>query len=122
MIIYKKGYQVSSSIESAVVTKIKGTTRLNLTKDHPLYNPAFNESKLSLYNRVWDGQDIIYPPKVGDRYFSGRISIADSPADFSLTFLCPPSNQESNGFFLTRYALVSTSLTPATAQTARSNR
>ena len=64
MIIYKKGYQLSSSIESAVITKIKGTARLNITKDHPLYNPNFPESKLGLYNRVWDGQDIVYPAKV----------------------------------------------------------
>ena len=66
MIIYQKGYQLSSSIESAVITKIKGTAKVNITKDNPLYNPDFNESKLSLYNRVWDGQDIVFPPKVGE--------------------------------------------------------
>lgn len=63
MIIAKKGYQLSSPIESAVITKIKGIIKVNLT-DHPDLNEHFDKDKLPLYNRVFDGQDIVYPPKV----------------------------------------------------------
>ena len=137
MIIYKKGYQLSSNIESAVITKvsfitsgslvasqlvhssiklqsdlqsrrtkltassqqIKGTTKVNITKEHPLYNPKFNESKLSLYNRVWDGQDIVYPPKVGDRCSSEHLAGDWTRVALTiLMLLCPPKSGKQRLF------------------------
>lgn len=68
MIILKGGYQISSSIESAVITKIKGTTEINLN-ENPRLNQSFDQSKIPLFNRIWDGQDIVYPPKDSSGFF-----------------------------------------------------
>lgn len=34
-----------------------------------MFNENFNTSKLSLYNRVWDNQDIVYPPTEKNGFF-----------------------------------------------------
>ena len=54
MIIIKKGYQLSSPIESAIMSKVKGTIKVNISIEDPKLNPNFDKSKLPLYNRVWD--------------------------------------------------------------------
>jgi len=70
MIILKNGYQLASPIESAVITKIKGTLEINLTNNANLTDPYLNDpSKLLSYNKVWDSQDIVYPPKESNGFF-----------------------------------------------------
>lgn len=53
--IYEKGYQKTSPIESVVVTKVKGVFRTNYT-DYELGVPSPEH-----YRRVWDASDTIIP-------------------------------------------------------------
>ncbi|GFW89812.1 p2X purinoceptor 4 [Trichonephila clavipes] len=57
-IVYKKGYQEFSEVESSVTTKVKGIAFTNFSDE------AFNPKILhpEWYRRVWDVADFVIPP------------------------------------------------------------
>lgn len=56
--VYKKGYQEFCSVESAVVTKVKGVAFTNTQRNVP-----------EIYKRIWDTSDLIVPPSENDAFF-----------------------------------------------------
>ncbi|KAK4019347.1 hypothetical protein OUZ56_001370 [Daphnia magna] len=58
VMVYKKGYQEFCSVESAVVTKVKGVTFTNTQRNVP-----------EIYKRIWDTSDLIVPPSENDAFF-----------------------------------------------------
>lgn len=66
MIIYNKGYQEFSGLQSNVISKVKGIAIGNVTQENASEN--FNMTLVKYYNRIWDHLDIVQPPIVS--YFS----------------------------------------------------
>lgn len=59
-IIWNRGYQDFSTIESSVTTKVKGVVYTNFSKSE--FDPLIPDP--SLYRRIWDTADYIVPPSV----------------------------------------------------------
>lgn len=59
-IIYKKGYQETSPIQSAVISKVKGVSYTNFSDDE--FQPGIPHKEM--YNRIWDVADYVVPPDV----------------------------------------------------------
>lgn len=62
VLVYKKGYQEFSEVESSVTTKLKGVIFTNFSND-------FFSKKIShpeWYRRVWDVADYVVPPSVSN--------------------------------------------------------
>lgn len=57
-IIYQKGYQEFSDVESSVTTKVKGVVFTNFSDDY--FNPAILHPEW--YRRIWDVADYVVPP------------------------------------------------------------
>ncbi|CAL1272479.1 unnamed protein product [Larinioides sclopetarius] len=57
-IIYQKGYQEFSDVESSVTTKVKGIALTNFSKED--FNPEILHPEW--YRRVWDVADFVVPP------------------------------------------------------------
>lgn len=66
VIIYKKGYQNFSPIESTSVSKVKGIVYPNFTNEE--FNPAVRKN-IDLYRRTWDVADYIVPPSESNTFF-----------------------------------------------------
>jgi P2X purinoceptor 4 len=62
VIIFKKGYQEFSGIQSSVTTKVKGVLSTRDLKDSDFNDDYQNDTKL--YKRVWDISDLIVPASV----------------------------------------------------------
>lgn len=63
VLVYKKGYQEFSTIESSVTTKLKGVAYTNVTEfDTPVTDPK-------VYNRLWDVADYVIPPQEHGAFF-----------------------------------------------------
>lgn len=63
VIVYKKGYQNFSDINSSVTTKLKGVA-----------HPTFNDSQFlvphpEVYRKVWDVADYVVPPQENGAFF-----------------------------------------------------
>lgn len=60
-IIWNKGYQTFTNVESSVTTKVKGVLT---TKNIP--DNQFNKliADKDLYRKVWDLSDLVVPPTV----------------------------------------------------------
>lgn len=65
-VIYKKGYQNFSTIESSSVAKLKGVVYPNFTDEE--FNPAVRKN-IPLYRRTWDVADYAVPPSENDAFF-----------------------------------------------------
>ncbi|XP_054168139.1 P2X purinoceptor 4-like [Oppia nitens] len=67
ILIYKKGYQEFSGVESSVTTKVKGvlSTR-NLTQND--FNDNYIED-MDLYVRIWDTTDLVVPASENGAFF-----------------------------------------------------
>lgn len=57
-IVYKKGYQEFSAVESSVTTKVKGVVFTNFSDDEFNSNIIHRE----WYRRIWDVADYVIPP------------------------------------------------------------
>lgn len=64
-IIYKKGYQTFSSLESSTTTKVKGTAYTNFSIKE--FNPHLRNHED--YGRIWDVADYVVPPSESDSFF-----------------------------------------------------
>uniref|UniRef100_A0A1W7RA14 p2X purinoceptor 4 n=1 Tax=Hadrurus spadix TaxID=141984 RepID=A0A1W7RA14_9SCOR len=64
VIVWKKGYQEFSAVESAVTTKVKGVIYTNFSESE--FHPGIDKS---LYDRIWDVEDLIIPPSENDAFF-----------------------------------------------------
>ncbi|CAL1297777.1 unnamed protein product [Larinioides sclopetarius] len=64
-IIYNKGYQDFSPIESSVTTKVKGIAYTNYSKSD------FNDlvPDIEVYRRIWDTADYVVPPSESNAFF-----------------------------------------------------
>ncbi|PRD22779.1 UNVERIFIED_CONTAM: P2X purinoceptor 4 [Trichonephila clavipes] len=64
-IIYNKGYQDFSPIESSVTTKVKGVVFTNYSKNE------FNDlvPDVDVYRRIWDTADYVVPPSENNAFF-----------------------------------------------------
>ncbi|XP_054718190.1 LOW QUALITY PROTEIN: P2X purinoceptor 4-like [Uloborus diversus] len=64
-IIWNKGYQEFSTIESSVTTKVKGVVYTNFTKDQ--FDPRIKN--IEDYRRIWDTADYVVPPSENNAFF-----------------------------------------------------
>ncbi|GIY32563.1 p2X purinoceptor 4 [Caerostris darwini] len=64
-IIYNKGYQDFSPIESSVTTKVKGVVYTNFSKNE--FNDMIPDPEI--YRRIWDTADYIVPPSENNAFF-----------------------------------------------------
>ncbi|KAF8791792.1 P2X purinoceptor 4-like isoform X1 [Argiope bruennichi] len=64
-IIYNKGYQDFSTIESSVTSKVKGIAYTNYSESE------FNDliPNIDVYRRIWDTADYIVPPSENNAFF-----------------------------------------------------
>lgn len=60
VLVYKKGYQQFSDINSSVTTKLKGVAFPNFTDDQ------FKVPYPEVYKKVWDQPDYVVPPQVSN--------------------------------------------------------
>ncbi|KAG1653487.1 P2X purinoceptor 4 [Nymphon striatum] len=65
VIIYKKGYQDTSPVQSAVITKVKGVALTDFANED--FTPGVTDH--SMYNRIWDVADYVVPPDMNDAFF-----------------------------------------------------
>ncbi|KAG0437735.1 hypothetical protein HPB47_017308, partial [Ixodes persulcatus] len=59
VIVYEKGYQQFSTFSSASTTKVKGVLSTEALPDDAFYEFIADKS---IYKKVWDFADIVYPP------------------------------------------------------------
>lgn len=59
--VYKKGYQQFSPVESAIVTKVKGVASTDFQSPNSL-TP-------DMYHRIWDTSDLIVPASENNAFF-----------------------------------------------------
>ncbi|XP_071477114.1 P2X purinoceptor 4-like [Diadema antillarum] len=64
VLVYKKGYQSTDDVVSAVTCKLKGVAYTNITDD-----PNLNVKDTSPYNRIWDVSDYVIPPQQTNAFF-----------------------------------------------------
>ncbi|XP_022241527.1 P2X purinoceptor 4-like isoform X2 [Limulus polyphemus] len=64
-IIYMKGYQTFSSIESSTTTKVKGAAYTNFSTKE--FNPHLRN--IEDYRRIWDVADYVVPPSESGSFF-----------------------------------------------------
>lgn len=64
-IIYNKGYQDFSTIESSVTAKVKGIAYTNYSKSE--FNDRIPD--IEVYRRIWDTADYIVPPSENNAFF-----------------------------------------------------
>ncbi|XP_013779732.1 P2X purinoceptor 4-like [Limulus polyphemus] len=64
-VIYKKGYQDFSTLESSVTTKVKGVAYTNFSNDK--FNPKIKN--FDDYRRVWDVSDYVIPSSENGAFF-----------------------------------------------------
>lgn len=64
-IIYNKGYQDFSPIESSVTTKVKGVIFTNYSKNE--FNDLIPDTEV--YRRIWDTADYVVPPSENNAFF-----------------------------------------------------
>lgn len=65
VLVYKKGYQEFSDVESSATTKIKGVVYTNFSDDE--FDPHIVNR--DLYRRVWDVADYVIPPSENGAVF-----------------------------------------------------
>eukprot|EP00057_Strongylocentrotus_purpuratus_P008825 XP_011663299.1 PREDICTED: P2X purinoceptor 4 [Strongylocentrotus purpuratus] len=64
VLVYKKGYQSTDEVMSAVTTKMKGVAYTNITGE-----PNLNVKDTTPYNRIWDVSDYVIPPQQTNAFF-----------------------------------------------------
>nr|XP_054749125.1 P2X purinoceptor 4-like [Lytechinus pictus]XP_054749126.1 P2X purinoceptor 4-like [Lytechinus pictus] len=64
VLVYKKGYQSTDDVMSAVTTKMKGVAYTNITDE-----PNLNVKDTTPYNRIWDVSDYVIPPQQTNAFF-----------------------------------------------------
>ncbi|XP_035222015.1 P2X purinoceptor 4-like [Stegodyphus dumicola] len=64
-IIWNKGYQEFSTIESSVTTKVKGVVLTNFSQRE--FNPQIQN--IDVYRRIWDTADYVVPPSENNAFF-----------------------------------------------------
>lgn len=65
VLVYKKGYQEFSDVESSATTKVKGIVYTNFSDDE--FDPRILDR--DLYRRVWDVADYVIPPSENGAVF-----------------------------------------------------
>ncbi|XP_023325354.1 P2X purinoceptor 4 isoform X2 [Eurytemora carolleeae] len=66
-LLYEKGYQEWSGVESSVITKVKGTA--SSTQIQPMLWEQDSSHHHHLYVRVWDEADYVVPPAENGAFF-----------------------------------------------------
>lgn len=72
VLVYKKGYQEFSEVESSVTTKVKGIIYTNFSDEE--FNPEILHPKW--YRRIWDVADFVVPPSVSINSISSFVSFS----------------------------------------------
>jgi len=65
VLVYNKGYQTTSTLQSSVTSKVKGAV---YTK-HPFPVENINSAALKSYDRVWDVADYVVPAQENGAFF-----------------------------------------------------
>ena len=66
VLVYKKGYQETGAVVSAVTAKLKGNLLTSFTAEELV---GVREEWRGLYSRVWDTTDLVVPPVENNAFF-----------------------------------------------------